>query len=598
MAVFEAQSGTVQPAMSVAIDGDRIAKIVDQTEPMRALNIIDGTGRLLAPGFVDTHTHALLNFGGGNRGPKKLTRDNRELLARAFLAYGTTTIADMGQPVSWVPQLQNWAQTPTNDAPNHVVIGGSLISDFEWNRFIPDHHRVVESPEAADETVAWYKDRGVNALKLYWKLGAPEYAALSEAGEAAGLALFTHVDNGIVSIDEAMANGVRHFEHFFTLVPSVMTIADERPALKAAFGTDRPRGLDEFAAIQSFYFAHIQRNPALHKSLVALLDRMAAKNVTISTTLNNIASPAGHSVYFSGFGAYPERRAAQLSYDDDQRAKLHTAFDAVTDYLKLAMDRGVMLRIGTDTRNGGEAMLAEMITLAEADFDMRTVLQIASINGARALGLDDDIGQIKPGHRADLVLLDETILENPRALLKANTVIKTGRVFRPRASRAAAALEVLKQENNPDAARRWLDENQNDDRYGPLQNVELETAFYAAVYAGNVDEARLVHAFARPLADAADTHFPDEGEINGAGYGLINREDFAGARAVLALNVDLFPGSANVYDSLGEVCKLMNDLACAEENYKRTLAINPENPNAKNVLKEITDLRKSQSVND
>ncbi|MEL6789855.1 MAG: hypothetical protein AAFU58_02080 [Pseudomonadota bacterium] len=92
--------------------------------------------------------------------------------------------------------------------------------------------------------------------------------------------------------------------------------------------------------------------------------------------------------------------------------------------------------------------------------------------------------------------------------------------------------------------------------------------------------------------------FPDEGEINGAGYGLINREDFAGARAVLALNVDLFPGSANVYDSLGEVCKLMNDLACAEENYKRTLAINPENPNAKNVLKEITDLRKSQSVND
>ncbi|MEO1426343.1 MAG: hypothetical protein AAFU58_06105, partial [Pseudomonadota bacterium] len=65
MAVFEAQSGTVQPAMSVAIDGDRIAKIVDQTEPMRALNIIDGTGRLLAPGFVDTHTHALLNFGGG-----------------------------------------------------------------------------------------------------------------------------------------------------------------------------------------------------------------------------------------------------------------------------------------------------------------------------------------------------------------------------------------------------------------------------------------------------------------------------------------------------------------------------------------------------
>ncbi|MEL6378815.1 MAG: amidohydrolase family protein, partial [Pseudomonadota bacterium] len=453
------------------------------------------------------------------------------------------------------------------------------------------HQRGWPRPGDADKTVARYQDRGVTALKLYWKLGTPEYEALSKAAAARGLNLYTHVDNGIVSINEAMSNGVRHFEHFFTLIPTAMNISAERPALKAAFGVDRPRGLDEYAAIQAFYFAHMRANAALDADLLALLDRMAANKATISLTLNNIAAAAGQSSFFTGFGPYPDRSAPQLSYRDEQRAQLKTAFLAITHYMKEAVDRGIVLRLGTDTRKGGEAALAAMIAMGENGFDMPTVFQIATINGARALGLDDDIGLVKAGHRADLVLLDASVLDDPRKLFGTKTIIKNGQVFEPKASRAEAILAQLNETRDAEAARNWAREYQDDPRFGPLQTVELETAFYSAIYAGDVTRARLTHDFVKPYLGPNDTHFPSEREINGAGYGLVNKKDMASARAVFAYNVELFPTSANVYDSLGEVCALMGDMDCAEKNYKRTLAINPDNPNAQNVLDRIKDLR-------
>ncbi|MFC2103743.1 serine hydrolase [Bacteroidota bacterium] len=78
-----------------------------------------------------------------------------------------------------------------------------------------------------------------------------------------------------------------------------------------------------------------------------------------------------------------------------------------------------------------------------------------------------------------------------------------------------------------------------------------------------------------------------EQQLNSAGYELINAEQYLDAVAILKLNVKSFPESANVYDSLAEAYMLKGDKELAIENYKKSLELNPENTNAKNMLNKL-----------
>ena len=59
------------------------------------------------------------------------------------------------------------------------------------------------------------------------------------------------------------------------------------------------------------------------------------------------------------------------------------------------------------------------------------------------------------------------------------------------------------------------------------------------------------------------------------------------ALEVFKMNVELYPCSANVYDSLGEAYMNIGDTANAIKNYKRSLELNPENTNAVEMLKRL-----------
>jgi cytochrome c-type biogenesis protein CcmH/NrfG len=53
------------------------------------------------------------------------------------------------------------------------------------------------------------------------------------------------------------------------------------------------------------------------------------------------------------------------------------------------------------------------------------------------------------------------------------------------------------------------------------------------------------------------------------------------------LNVELFPQSANAYDSLGEAYMRNGQRALAIENYQRSLALDPGNANAERMLAQL-----------
>ena len=79
-----------------------------------------------------------------------------------------------------------------------------------------------------------------------------------------------------------------------------------------------------------------------------------------------------------------------------------------------------------------------------------------------------------------------------------------------------------------------------------------------------------------------------ESELNALGYRLLRRKQVNEAIEVLKLNVETYPQSANVYDSLGEAYMVRGDKEKAIENYQKALAIDPASESAKRALKILT----------
>jgi len=91
----------------------------------------------------------------------------------------------------------------------------------------------------------------------------------------------------------------------------------------------------------------------------------------------------------------------------------------------------------------------------------------------------------------------------------------------------------------------------------------------------------------RDLHDKGSDIYLEESAINGVGYYFIGQGDVTGAIEIFKLNVELFPASANVYDSLGEAYMKNGDKEEAIANYRRSLELNPENENAAQMLEEL-----------
>jgi tetratricopeptide (TPR) repeat protein len=78
-----------------------------------------------------------------------------------------------------------------------------------------------------------------------------------------------------------------------------------------------------------------------------------------------------------------------------------------------------------------------------------------------------------------------------------------------------------------------------------------------------------------------------EQEINSLGYMLLRDDKIAEAIAIFKLNVSEHPKSWNVYDSLGEAYMNKGEKELAIENYQKSIELNPNNENGKNMLKKL-----------
>jgi len=82
-----------------------------------------------------------------------------------------------------------------------------------------------------------------------------------------------------------------------------------------------------------------------------------------------------------------------------------------------------------------------------------------------------------------------------------------------------------------------------------------------------------------------------EQEFNTLGYVFLFDKRVDDAIFIFSANVDMYPESWNVYDSLGEVYLVAGKCDKAEKLYRKSMAINPENENGKKMLAKIDKIR-------
>lgn len=179
-------------------EGGRITEI-GPSLPVGNSRVIDAAGKLVFPGFIDTHTHFEMN-----KGTDRETADNWASGTRAALAGGTTTVLDFAEPArgaSLQSALDEWHRRADGRASCHY---GFHMTIKDWN---PDIRAELAGMTA----------QGVTSYKVYLAYAsirvsdAVAYEAIRAVGEQGGI-VGCHCENGDLidcAIAEQKAAGAR-----------------------------------------------------------------------------------------------------------------------------------------------------------------------------------------------------------------------------------------------------------------------------------------------------------------------------------------------------------------------------------------------------
>jgi imidazolonepropionase-like amidohydrolase len=371
---------------SVGVTADKVTFI--GTAPPRAAKTIDAGGKFLMPGLIDCHLH-LLNMWTAIDEATMAADVKNELPKRlgALLAAGVTTVKSVGDSEDDILRLRESLAKGDVAGPRLFATGAAFAApgshpasticrNNPWAR----KRMVIEtdSPAEAREVVRRKAEKKVDAIKIVHqggcKCGEPYYFHAAALGEDVQiLRLEMPVLEAI--IDEAHKHGIKVTVH---------TI-DEDAAIEALeAGAD---GLE-------------------HGVMTAKLksDRV------IELLLKNHASYVP-TLWLIAF----EAETAPIRYAN----------------LKRVADAGVRTPMGTDTfcgfGNFGENVLIEVDHCARAGFPALQILKMATRQAAEHLATPE-LGTIRDGALADLILVAGNPAEDISALKNIALVIKNGKV--------------------------------------------------------------------------------------------------------------------------------------------------------------------------
>lgn len=429
--VLDVRTGTVRRDRTIVADDGRILDVLPASaEQPAAMRTIEADGRLVLPGLVDSHSHLAyllgdsLSTGGGlitrlSSAPDSIQAYRRRY-ASQYLPYGVTSVRDAGSSAGDLRLMLHWMESPGPALPDIHPVGGALVSSEEGRTPFPGH-RVVENPVDAAVTVREYHEMGLSQVKLYWRLNEPEFGAALDEARRLGMNVTGHIDFQVMDFDRALDLGLRSFEHAYTVGASALGeedfLAAWREHLPRSIG-DRQRGRF-YLGVMEYFNVLGPDDPRMER----LIGRLAETESTVVPTLHLFAQRIG-------LASFESRRLGEFddlsSLAPEQLERARNGYRILAGYVGHMHEAGVPLAVGTDWIDPGRAVLSEVRLLHDAGIPMAEALRIATLGGAEALGIADEIGAVEPGKKANLVIFDDDPLDAPGALFGNRTVIKDG----------------------------------------------------------------------------------------------------------------------------------------------------------------------------
>lgn len=121
--------------------------------------------------------------------------------------------------------------------------------------------------------------------------------------------------------------------------------------------------------------------------------------------------------------------------------------------------------------------------------------------------------------------------------------------------------------------------------YGTLRRMKDDEHIpFEAIERGDRDAAVRAYSALNPTDPAVNEEW-----LNNLGYQLMNEGKVKQGQDVFYVNMQLYPKSANVYDSYAEACLKLGDKAQALEYYTRAAAMDAKNENAKRIIGELEE---------
>ncbi len=397
--VVDGDGSAPRPGMAILVRGDKIEAVghVGEVKSPGA-KVIDMKGTFATPGLINTHVHlatppdrryaqAMLrrDLYGGVTADRDMADDLRQV---ADLARGTR-VGEIPGPDIYYAALFAGPEF-FEDPRTQAVTAGETPGKTAWMR-------AIDADTDLRQVVAEAKGTGATAIKIYADLPAERVAAITAEAHRQGMKVWAHAAVFPASPADVLAAGVDGVSHVCMLAYQV---SDRMPGAYHR----RPAVQDEKLITPD--------DPVM----AGLFTTMKAKSVVLDATL----------------WVYEEitRQAAA----NPKAPKPYCTAPVAARLTNQAWRAGVIISVGTDGFAPGTSLWPaaqdEMVYLQDtAGMPPLEVLKAATLNGAKAIGRDSEMGTITVGKLANLVFMTADPSRSVQAFRTVTLTVKRGRLF-------------------------------------------------------------------------------------------------------------------------------------------------------------------------
>lgn len=446
--VIEGNGTPASGPKDILIEGNRIKAIVaispeaaakgDMRNRPGAEVEIDARGKYVTPGFINMHAHLQ-----DERAGKPMPVD---YCTKLWLASGITTVRDVGS--NW-EKAKGWREQ-------------SLSGQLAAPRILLYRAISTADPAEAEGLVRRYKAEGADGLKLFG-LHRDVFQRVAETADATGLKRAHHAGVEETNAWDDVAFKTTSIEHWYGIPDAALKDGVQRfPP-----GYNYSNELDRFRWAGRLWR---EADPArLDKVLAAMVQARVAWDPTFSIyEASRDAEKAQNQPYFRDYlhpalAAFFEPNLANHgSYFTDWTTEDEVFWKENYRIWMAALRKfgelGGVITTGEDAgfiyRVYGFGYSRELELHQEAGFHPLKVLQHATLNGAAVLGRENELGRVRAGWLADLLVLNTNPMENLKRLAihhgGVEWTIKDGFIYHaPRLAREVRVIVAKAKEGRP-----------------------------------------------------------------------------------------------------------------------------------------------------